>query len=263
MASTEEQPPTELQNLNENESGAKVVIKARRTELLDAPDVRQLAQPWTDKLFGRVSIANVIEKAILAVTLFNEHEETMGHAAFYDYPNIPDVVPSQWETWMTNCYGSVLQHSSLNSLFVHYFVANQEYTHLCAREILNTAFNVVPDLQYIFLMVPEGQMPDASVATLFEPLPKPESNLLFRFSAFVCHRENHVPMLKVRIARVQDHDDLAKVFDSQTDKLKELYGEYFLAELIDAQDEHMHCLSAEVCPCQLAAMGTETNEILF
>lgn len=28
--------------------------------------------------------------------------------------------------------------------------------------------------------------------------------------------------------------------------LKMTYGDYFLAELIEAQDDHMHCLVAEV-----------------
>ncbi|XP_076442739.1 cilia- and flagella-associated protein 61-like [Babylonia areolata] len=36
------------------------------------------------------------------------------------------------------------------------------------------------------------------------------------------------------------------VFGHRTDSLKEIYGEYFLAELVDAQDEHMYCLVAEV-----------------
>jgi hypothetical protein len=31
------------------------------------------------------------EKAVLAVTLCNDKEEILGHAAFFDYPNIDDV----------------------------------------------------------------------------------------------------------------------------------------------------------------------------
>lgn len=46
--------------------------------------------------------------------------------------------------------------------------------------------------------------------------------------------------------RVEDHDDLTPIFNRQSDMLKMTYGDYFLAELIEAQDEHMHCLVAEV-----------------
>lgn len=46
--------------------------------------------------------------------------------------------------------------------------------------------------------------------------------------------------------RVEDHDDLTPIFNRQSDMLKMTYGDYFLAELIEAQDDHMHCLVAEV-----------------
>ena len=46
--------------------------------------------------------------------------------------------------------------------------------------------------------------------------------------------------------RVEDHDDLTPIFNRQSDMLEKAYGRYFLAELIDAQNENMHCLVAEV-----------------
>jgi len=45
---------------------------------------------------------------------------------------------------------------------------------------------------------------------------------------------------------VEDHDDLTPIFNRHSDMLKMTYGGYFLAELIEAQDEHMQCLVAEV-----------------
>lgn len=51
--------------------------------------------------------------------------------------------------------------------------------------------------------------------------------------------------------RVEDHDDLTPIFNRQSDMLKMTYGDYFLAELIEAQDDHMHCLVAEVGSFQL------------
>ena len=50
----------------------------------------------------------------------------------------------------------------------------------------------------------------------------------------------------ILVCRVEDHDDLTPIFNRQSDMLKATYGGYFLAELIEAQDEHMHCLVAEV-----------------
>ena len=66
---------------------------------------------------------------------------------------------------------------------------------------------------------------------------------------FVCKRHEHVPVLHIRDAQVQDHDDLVPIFNRQSDMLNNTYGDYFLAELIEAQDENMRCLVAEVRTC--------------
>lgn len=36
------------------------VITARRTESIDAPHILKLVKPWTEKLFGRVNIVNIM-----------------------------------------------------------------------------------------------------------------------------------------------------------------------------------------------------------
>ena len=48
------------------------------------------------------------------------------------------------------------------------------------------------------------------------------------------------------IFSVEDTDDLVPIFNRQSDMLKHTYGDYFLAELIEAQDDHMKCIVAEV-----------------
>ena len=47
--------------------------------------------------------------------------------------------------------------------------------------------------------------------------------------------------------RVEDTDDLVPIFNRQSDMLKRTYGEYFLAEVVAAQNDHMKCIIAEVC----------------
>lgn len=49
------------------------------------------------------------------------------------------------------------------------------------------------------------------------------------------------------LVSVEDHDDLTPIFNRQSDMLQNTYGDYFLAELIEAQDAEMQCLVAEVC----------------
>ncbi|XP_048259860.1 cilia- and flagella-associated protein 61-like isoform X2 [Haliotis rufescens] len=227
--------------------GSDEVINARRTESIDAPHIVSLATKSTEALFGRVNIVNIIEKAILAVTLSNASEEILGHAAFFDFPNLPDVDEAEWEAWMSKFYYTS-KCNALNTLFMHYFVSKNEYAHGCAEEIIRTAFNAVPDLHFLFLVVPHGVYPDAAVADVFKPLEKKEGVMAGPNNCvmFVCHRHDHVPVLHIRHARVEDHDDLTPIFNRHSDMLKMTYGDYFLAELIEAQNDNMQCLVAEV-----------------
>jgi len=48
------------------------------------------------------------------------------------------------------------------------------------------------------------------------------------------------------VFRVEDHDDLMPIFSQLTNELVDTYGDYYLAELIEAQDDHMKCIVAEV-----------------
>jgi hypothetical protein len=45
---------------------------------------------------------------------------------------------------------------------------------------------------------------------------------------------------------VHDNDDLNPLFNSYTDLLKATYGEYYVAEMIEAQNDQNKCLTAEV-----------------
>ncbi|KAK6176372.1 hypothetical protein SNE40_014672 [Patella caerulea] len=237
------------------------VINARRTESLDAPHIVKLLQTSTNELFGRVDIVNVIEKAVLAITLTNEHEEILGHAAFYDYPNLDCVDEASWESWLNDNYeGSKCM--ALNTLFIHLFVAKSDYSHGCAKEIIRTAFTAVPDIHFLLLVVPNGTFPDPALADIFQPMTRLEGAAhKSESTVFVCNRHDHVPVLHVRNARVEDNDDLTPIFNRQSDMLKSIYGDFFLAELIEAQDEEMQCLVAEAegTACGFVSLNNNVN----
>lgn len=51
---------------------------------------------------------------------------------------------------------------------------------------------------------------------------------------FFSSRVLMLPFIEIRRAQQEDHDDLADVFNNQSETVTEAYGEYFLAELIAA-----------------------------
>jgi hypothetical protein len=55
-----------------------------------------------------------------------------------------------------------------------------------------------------------------------------------------------LPYVEIRIAKQEDHDDLAKVFNSQSEMQTETNGEYFIAEMIAGQNDNNKALVAQV-----------------
>ena len=58
---------------------------------------------------------------------------------------------------------------------------------------------------------------------------------------------------------MEDIDDLTPIFAQQNNKLQEVYGDYFVAELIDSQDAEHHALCAEKDGRAVGFMSLSSN----
>nr|KAF6358006.1 cilia and flagella associated protein 61 [Pipistrellus kuhlii] len=133
--------------------GKVEVVHCRRTESRDIFCIKNLIRKFTQKLFGRLNIIYLLEKANLAITLCNDKEEIMAHATFLDYPNWNVANQEDWVSMFWEL-DKELQCTPLNTLFMHLFVAVDEYSTGCCKEIIWSVFKAVPELHFIFLIVP-------------------------------------------------------------------------------------------------------------
>ena len=78
--------------------------------------------------------------------------------------------------------------------------------------------------------------------------------------AYFSSRVLVLPYVEVRDAKQEDHDDLADVFNSQSETVTEAYGEYFIAEQIAAQSKNNRALVAQVKDKAVGLMGL-TSEV--
>ncbi|XP_059561412.1 cilia- and flagella-associated protein 61 [Myotis daubentonii] len=232
--------------------GKVEVIHCRRTESQDIFCIKNLIRKFTQNLFGRLNLIYLLEKANLAITLCNEKEEIMAHATFVDYPNWNVAKQDEW-VYVFRELDKELPCTPLNTLFMHLFVAVEEFSTGCCKEIIRSVFKAVPELHFIFLIVPAYMSLGTTLITVFDQVGS-IPNLTFNedFAVHICHRHSHYPQLHVRKARVEDHDDLMPIFMQHDTILRATYGEYFLAELIEAQDEENH---AVVCEVEGVAVG--------
>jgi uncharacterized protein YfiM (DUF2279 family) len=197
------------------------------------------------------------EKAILAVTLEDEvNQRILAQACFYDYPNVHPIKQHEWENWIKKHYKSS-KFNSLNTLFLHFFACQADYSIASIQEIIKSAFKAVPECHYIILCVPDNSIPDSTLSTVFNEYKhdeKPDNCVLF-----LTKREKHVPVLNIRVARVNDNDDLVPLFNSYTEVLKATYGDFYIAELIEAQNEDNKCLASEANDLAMGFMALTTD----
>jgi len=59
-------------------------------------------------------------------------------------------------------------------------------------------------------------------------------------------RTNVLPYVEIRIAKQEDHDDLAEVFNRQSEMHTDVHGEFFIAEMIAGQSDSKKALVAQV-----------------
>ena len=195
------------------------------------------------KRFG-VAVTNMIETAMLGITAVDEKGNVVGYAAFYDHPVFSkEVDAATWPSWLHANFGHA-EYDAANTAWLCFFVADHLVQNDVAESILRTAFTTLSEVDVLLLAQPEDVRPFAPLRDTFEPLQALSSNAGVRVHA--CHRGLYLPDLLIRKARVEDHDDLVPVFNAQSEVLTERYGEFFIAELIERQDDRNTALVAEV-----------------
>ncbi|XP_054485392.2 cilia- and flagella-associated protein 61 isoform X4 [Agelaius phoeniceus] len=251
-------------------SGNTEAVTVRRTESRDVPAIISLFSPVTEDVFGRMDVTYLLELSNLALTLCNEKNEVIAHAAFLDYPNWNITDQAEWEPFLHENYPNN-KCTPLNTLFVHLFVAKEGYAAGCCQEIARRAFILLPELQFILLFIPAEKRLGFSHSELdlgdaFERLvPAPGSHVERRFTLLACPRHRCHPQLYVRQARMEDYDDLMLIWTRQSDTLKETYGEYLLVDLIEREGEENQAAVCEVGGTAVGFMSlcSDVNISLF
>ena len=192
----------------------------------------------------------------------DEKDEVVAFSSFLDAPPAglqqSDLSQDKWPTWFDEVFRNDTFDVS-NTAWLTFFVADLHYEKDAADRVLQTVFSTLAYLEGILALIPTDVEVFAPVSYMFESLPLTDDEY-FGPKAFACPRSFFIPPLNIRAARIEDHDDLVPIFDEQSEVLTTIYGEFFLAELIESQNEHNHSLVAEVNERAVGLMNV-TDEI--
>ncbi|XP_045516923.1 cilia- and flagella-associated protein 61-like isoform X2 [Pieris brassicae] len=195
------------------------------------------------KLFGEVDVGSLIELTTLSICMVNSKQEVIGFMSVCDHPSIPGVDPAAWETWMRNMYQKY--YLSRNTLFIHAMCCAETAFAYFLEESLVSLFKNDVYLQQIVLMVP----PDCPKEFIlkYQTIRKYnykrnkakrvddyEANYHYFYTAI---RQDFCPKLRIRRAVEEDNDDIVAILDKNSPRLRELYGDYYISEIIGQHPE--------------------------
>ncbi|XP_037076850.1 cilia- and flagella-associated protein 61-like [Pollicipes pollicipes] len=146
--------------------------------------------------------------------------------------------------------------SPATCLFQTQLVCAQPAVGAVLRAVLTWLFSVLPDLDRVFHATcchqsELGFLEEANFRIISErgaPVPVLE-----------LERRRYVPRLASRPARLEDHDDLREMFAVDEQRLKEAYGEFFLAEVIADERDSSFSAVVEVDKLAVGIMSVTTE----
>ncbi|KAF5396673.1 hypothetical protein PHET_10601 [Paragonimus heterotremus] len=224
-------------------------IKIRRTEHTDARGIKKLIDQNILNAFGKITVLKILERSVLSLTLTKEENLVVGCACFSNAPSRRFTVPESWKDWFDSNIGPQ-NVDSINSLFIELLVVDPFYAEHLVNEICKTVFTMLIDVQNIFLLTNSKADFKPASSNPFQKLSSKSATT--DFSVSVAYRHDVFPILFSRTAAVEDNDDLVPLFNSQTDLLRKTYGNYYIAELVEAQNEGLKCVVIE---CDRKAVG--------
>ena len=240
-------------------------VTVRRAEPDDADTVTALLADdlvVARQRFGHFNVASAIELSYLSVTAVNELDEIVAFAAFVDCP--PEVPSSAWVEWARENVGELQHLKSGTTLFLSLFVCEPSYGKAALENIFQTVFTTLPEIDDCVFALPNNVPLFAPLSDAFVSCGAPQSDppgprLSPPRAYYNCRRNKYIPDLHVRSARVEDHDDLVPIFNEQSEVLTDLYGEFFLAELIESQNSQNKTLVGELGGTAVGLLAATTD----
>uniref|UniRef100_A0A7S3ZDH5 Cilia- and flagella-associated protein 61 N-terminal domain-containing protein n=1 Tax=Lotharella globosa TaxID=91324 RepID=A0A7S3ZDH5_9EUKA len=200
-----------------------------------------------EKRFGKFNVQELIENSIIAITASNETGEIVAFAAFSNSPTPTTgderLAPNKWAEWVRETFPDT-GLGPRNTLWLSFFAAGSLYEQEAIDMILHSAFDTFAHVDaLLFALGPN--------VTAFTPVNEPEifeeiEHKSGDVKMLVSFAINYRPQVRIRSARVEDHDDLTPIFNQQSEILTENYGEFYLTRVIEAQSKSNQVLVADI-----------------
>ena len=257
----------------------------RRSDHLDVDKITQLIEPSKrnsyNNVYGSFDIIYFIENCFLSITvLTQENQAIQAYAAFDDFHHSLRVSYDKrhmcdWENWIPKAF-KISTQNPMNTLFNCFFIISDQIEQniqlVIYQKILQCVYNSLPHLEGLFFFL-KGDSEKADEDFCFKPISslytkievqdveilKNVKGLNIDCQLFYTPRIQVLPFVEIRVAKQEDHDDLASVFNNQSEVETDIYGEFFIADMIAAQNDNNKALVAQVNEKAVGLMSISNN----
>lgn len=127
-------------------------------------------------------------------------------------------------------------------------------------DLIRKAFYSAPEIENILLLLPKELLPLPNLLPLFAAIPSISDHEDWSsYNVYICTRDIPRPALRVRLAKVEDHDDLVPIFNKQSEVTPDVHSQFMLAKIIAEQNESTKTLVAEVNFKAVGILSMTTN----
>ncbi|XP_044764238.1 cilia- and flagella-associated protein 61-like [Coccinella septempunctata] len=196
------------------------------------PELRELISQECTQVFGDVDVYEVIYNAFLSLGVLNPDGEIVGAVCFMNYPNISAVPRWCWLQWMRNLFGceSVSQR---NSIWIQLLLWKVKFATVFLKPILQYFFSKLKYKEYVMCAIPPGVKSINFLGDYASRiLPKGYVNPTTCTTLGIMARQYYMTNYKIRKAVEEDNDDLIPLIARFSPRLHEMYGNYYIAELL-------------------------------
>lgn len=240
-------------NTNETQTSKVTVRLARAGDQVALRLGCQVEWDELQKRFGTLSLGRLTDGGtLLALTAEDESGQIVGFLGLDDYPPLPDgkdkgnlqsrLLPDNWDKWWDEDYDKSI-YSVMNTLWISFLWTSGKET---AKALLEEAFRR-SCVEGILTLVPKDATNAACLNEWFRPMDMnpeiDEDSVSHR--AHVCPIHGLAGAVKIRKAKVQDYDDLIKLFDGGSHIVKQK-KDYLLAEILENQTKTNQSLVASL-----------------
>ena len=228
------------------------MVSARHATSRDLAAVEALCELEShilEKHWGPHSLGRLMERSALSCCTMDDSGALVGFATFHHFPALGDLPAASYlDDVAAMCQCDDLDDwEASKTISLTFFHSEHMHEEEGLREVLKMALNYFPDVERVLLLLPANVPLFKPLLGNFEPIPARSNTDADAMNVQVFHttRVDNMGEMAVRIAIVEDHDDLTPIFKAQTPDADE-YGEFFLAQMIQAQDSNNKALVAEV-----------------